>query len=60
MQKSEYDRSSSINNPRYLIFIVKKINLRMMPQLSFLVWTKNYKVLIFNSERELLPNRFDF
>ena len=32
----------------------------MMPQLSFLVWTKNYKVLIFNSERELLPNRFDF
>ena len=32
----------------------------MMPQLSFLVWTKNYKVLLLDSERELLPNRFDF
>ena len=60
MQQSEYDRSSSINSRRYLIFIVKKINLRMMPQLSFLVWTKNYKVLLLDSERELLPNRFDF
>ena len=32
----------------------------MMPQLSFFVWTKNYKFLLLDSERELLPNRFDF
>ena len=31
LQQSEYDRSSSINSPRYLIFIVQKINLWIMP-----------------------------
>ena len=31
LQQSEYDRSSSINSPRDLIFIVKKINPGIMP-----------------------------
>ena len=30
LQQSDYDRSSSINSPRYFIFIVKKINLGIM------------------------------
>ena len=31
LQRSEYDRSSSIKSPRYLTFIVKNINVGIMP-----------------------------